>query len=85
VHLDGVNLSRAWNLEAIASALPEGDVRIASLMAAHDIHTAVGTASVNGDDYAGGHWLASFATYLVTQRALEAPAYRPAPQWAAED
>lgn len=85
VHLDGVNLSRAWNLEAIASALPEGDVRIASLMAAHDIHTAVGTASVNGDDYAGGHWLASFATYLVTQRALEAPAYRPTPQWAAED
>jgi len=79
VHLDGVNLSRAWNLEAIASALPERDARIASLMAAHALHSRVGTASVNGDDYAGGHWLASFATYLVTQRALEAPEYRPVP------
>jgi hypothetical protein len=73
VHLDGVNLSRAWNLEAIADALPQGDPRRASLMAASARHAESGIASVTGDDYAGGHWLASFATYLTTQRALEAP------------
>jgi hypothetical protein len=74
VHLDGVNLSRAWNLDAIAHALPEGDARIASLLAAAQAHGETGIASVTGDDYAGGHWLASFATYYVTGRGREAPA-----------
>tara|TARA_R110000868_G_scaffold92734_1_gene257179 strand:+ start:9957 stop:11006 length:1050 start_codon:yes stop_codon:yes gene_type:complete len=73
VHLDGVNLSRAWNLEGIAAALPEADPRRPALLAAAAVHTDVGTRSVNGEDYAGGHWLASFATYLVTGRGLEAP------------
>ncbi|OLF77649.1 hypothetical protein AWH62_02960 [Maricaulis sp. W15] len=73
VHLDGVNLSRAWNLEAIADSLPADDPRRDSLMAASARHAASGIASVTGDDYAGGHWLASFATYLVTGRALDIP------------
>ena len=73
VHLDGVNLSRAWNLAAIAHALPEGDARIAALEAASAIHRETGLASVSGDHYEGGHWLASFATYLETGRALDAP------------
>lgn len=76
VHLDGVNLSRAWNLEAIAQALPEDDPRVAALQASADRHGEEGTASVTGEDYAGGHWLASFATYYVTGRALEAPDWR---------
>ncbi|WP_417496608.1 DUF2891 domain-containing protein [Maricaulis sp.] len=80
VHLDGVNLSRAWALEGIASALPDSDPRRAALLAAAAVHTEVGTQSVNGEDYAGGHWLASFATYLVTGRGLEAPAWRELPQ-----
>lgn len=79
VHLDGVNLSRAWNLEAIAHALPSGDPRIASLEAAADLHGEAGIAAVTGEDYAGGHWLASFATYYVTGRALEAPEWRALP------
>lgn len=76
VHLDGVNLSRAWNLEAIAAALPERDERIASLLAAAEIHRETGVASVSDEHYEGGHWLGSFATYLVTGRGLEAPALR---------
>lgn len=80
VHLDGVNLSRAWNLEAIAHALPRYDRRRAALLAAAQIHGEAGTAAVTGEDYAGGHWLASFATYLVTERAREAPRYRPLPE-----
>ncbi|WP_417483284.1 DUF2891 domain-containing protein [Maricaulis sp.] len=80
VHLDGVNLSRAWALEGIASALLDTDPRRASLLAAAAVHTDVGTQSVNGEDYAGGHWLASFATYLVTRRGVEAPAWRELPE-----
>ena len=68
VHLDGVNLSRAWNLRNIADALPASDPRIAALRAVADIHAAAGIASVSAEHYEGGHWLASFATYLVTRR-----------------
>jgi hypothetical protein len=68
VHLDGVNLSRAWNLQNIARALPEEDPRRASLLAASRVHAETGIANVSAEHYAGSHWLASFATYLVTQR-----------------
>ncbi len=70
VHLDGLNLSRAWALEGIASALPEGDARSASLEAAAAAHRETGIASVSAEHYAGSHWLASFATYLTTKRGL---------------
>lgn len=68
VHLDGVNLSRAWALEGIASALPEGDLRVAALTASSDLHRQVGIAAVSDEHYSGSHWLASFATYLTTKR-----------------
>jgi hypothetical protein len=67
VHLDGVNLSRAWNLRNIADALPASDPREQVARAA-DTHAETGIASVSAEHYAGGHWLASFATYLVTGR-----------------
>ena len=68
VHLDGVNSSRAWNLYNIARALPQGDERTAALVAAADIHAREGVAAVSAEHYAGSHWLASFATYLMTDR-----------------
>lgn len=68
VHLDGVNLSRAWALENIASSLPEDDARIGALQASARVHSEAGLASVTGEHYSGGHWLASFATYLITGR-----------------
>jgi hypothetical protein len=71
VHLDGVNLSRAWNLENIAFALPENDPRQASLLEAARIHSKQGVANVSGEHYEGSHWLASFATYLVTKRGQQ--------------
>lgn len=70
VHLDGVNLSRAWALEGIASALNEGDPRISSLQAAADVHKEAGIQAVSDAHYAGSHWLASFATYLTTKRGI---------------
>jgi hypothetical protein len=65
-HLDGLNLSRAWMLEGILAGLPEDDPRRPALRAAADTHAKVGLASVTGEHYEGGHWLGSFATYLVT-------------------
>ena len=69
-HLDGLNLSRAWMLEGIASGLPAGDARRSALMAAARAHAASGLAAVTGQHYAGGHWLGSFATYLTTRRGI---------------
>ena len=68
VHLDGVNSSRAWNLRNIARALPDDDPRRASLAAAATEHEEVGVAAVSDKHYSGSHWLASFATYLLTDR-----------------
>ena len=65
-HIDGLNLSRAWMLEGILAGLPDDDPRRAALRAAADIHREAGLAAVTGEHYEGGHWLGSFATYLVT-------------------
>ncbi len=69
-HLDGLNLSRAWMLDGIAAGLPLGDDRLASLRAAAQSHRERGLAAVTGEHYEGGHWLGSFATYLLTGRGL---------------
>ena len=70
-HLDGLNLSRAWMLEGITSALPSGDPRQAFLAAAAVDHGAAGLAAVTGEHYAGAHWLGTYAVYLTTRRGLE--------------
>jgi len=70
-HLDGLNLSRAWMLEGIASALPEDDPRKATFERQAAEHAEVGLASVTGEHYAGGHWLGTFATYLMTRRGID--------------
>jgi hypothetical protein len=69
-HLDGLNLSRAWMLKGIASALPKNDRRLASIDASAEAHQRAGLAAVTGEHYEGGHWLGSFAVYLVTQRGI---------------
>ena len=70
-HLDGLNLSRAWMLEGIISALPVDDPRRPALQAAADAHRRAGLAAVTGEHYEGGHWLGSFAVYLTTQRGIQ--------------
>ncbi len=69
-HLDGLNLSRAWMLEGIASKLPAGHRRRAGILEMARRHREAGLASVTGEHYEGGHWLGSFAVYLVTQRGI---------------
>ena len=53
-HLDGLNVSRAWMLEGIASALPEDDKRWPAILAAAASHSRAGLAAVTGEHYEGG-------------------------------
>ena len=69
-HLDGLNLSRAWMLEGIATGLPMDDPRKDILISSALQHANIALDAVTGEFYEGGHWLGSFATYLVTQRGL---------------
>jgi hypothetical protein len=65
VHLDGLNLSRAWCLEGIAAALPADDPARKILAEAAAQHARAALEHVASGDYAGEHWLASFAVYLL--------------------
>jgi hypothetical protein len=69
-HIDGLNLSRAWMLEGIAHGLPGNDPRIATLIAAAQVHAAAALPAVTGEHYEGGHWLGTFAVYLTSQAGL---------------
>ncbi len=71
-HLDGLNLSRAWMLEGMAHGLGErGPVlALGRLTQAAKAHREAGLASVTGKHYEGGHWLGSFAVYLVSRRGI---------------
>jgi hypothetical protein len=66
VHLDGLNLSRAWCMRHIASALPSGDPIRGVLARAAAGHARDALAHVASGDYLGEHWLASFAVYMLT-------------------
>ena len=64
-HIDGLNLSRAWMLGGIAAGLPEKDPRRAALASAAARHGEAALHAVTGEHYEGGHWLGSFAVYLL--------------------
>lgn len=71
-HIDGLNLSRAWMLEGIASGLPPRDARIPALRAAAAQHAAESLPAVTGEHYEGGHWLGTYAVYLTSDAGIEA-------------
>jgi hypothetical protein len=60
VHLDGLNLSRAWCWRNIATSLPARDPLRKRALEAADDHLAASLPHVSGD-YTGEHWLATFA------------------------
>lgn len=64
VHLDGVNLSRAWCLYGLSKS----SSKLAHLSVLADEHMAATLPNLVEDDYAGGHWLASFAVYALQQK-----------------
>jgi hypothetical protein len=59
VHLDGLNLSRAWCLRGIAAALPEATRP--ALLALADAHEAASLPFLESGEYGGEHWLATYA------------------------
>lgn len=67
VHLDGLNLSRAWCLLGIASSLPAGDATKEKLVESAKKHAEDALAHVASGNYEGEHWLASFAVYTLSQ------------------
>jgi hypothetical protein len=66
VHLDGLNLSRAWCMRAIAGDLPQDDPARKVLAESAARHAEVALRHVASGDYAGEHWLASFAVHLLS-------------------
>ena len=66
VHLDGLNLSRAWCMRSIAAALPATDPARKVLVKAATRHASDALANVASGDYAGEHWLASFAVFMLS-------------------
>ena len=65
-HLAGLNLSRAWAMRGVASALSPGDAGRGALLEAADAHLGAGLASVESGHYEGEHWLGTFAVYALT-------------------
>ncbi len=63
VHLDGLNLSRAWDLYVSPDISP-GDRT--QLYAIANEHLRQALPNVASGDYMGEHWLASFAVYALT-------------------
>jgi len=59
VHLDGLNLSRAWCLRALAGATPPAHE--AAFARAADAHWSAAWPHVTGGDFVATHWLVSFA------------------------
>lgn len=66
VHLDGLNLSRAWNLRGIVAGLPADDARLGPLRHLAALHLAAGLEGLRSEDYGGQHWLATFAMLALT-------------------
>jgi hypothetical protein len=66
VHLDGLNLSRAWCMRSVAAALPKDDPVRKVLTESAARHADAALRHVASGDYAGEHWLASFAVYLLS-------------------
>jgi hypothetical protein len=61
-HANGLNLSRAWMFARLAETRP-------ALAALAESHAAAGLAAVTGEHYEGGHWLGTFAVYLLSTRS----------------
>jgi len=65
VHLDGLNLSRAWCMAVIASALPDQAPERRILTESANRHASATLPFIAAGHYEGEHWLASFAVYML--------------------
>lgn len=71
IHLAGLCLSRAWMLEGIADALSfdiQQDNLRNRLYELSQRNAQAGLTVIDESNYEGGHWLGTFAVYLITRR-----------------
>ena len=66
VHLDGLNLSRAWDLYVISNLIDNNELKSWFRAWARD-HLAASLPHVASEHYEGSHWLGSFAVYALTR------------------
>ena len=64
VHLDGLNLSRAWCWRALSAVFDESDELRRIATEAADTHLGASLSHIAGD-YMGEHWLATFAVLAL--------------------
>ncbi|MFZ2053400.1 MAG: DUF2891 domain-containing protein [Candidatus Aminicenantales bacterium] len=69
VHLDGLNLSRAWCMNGITRSLPEDDPYRRILTESAILHARTTLPHIASGSYEGEHWLASFAVYMLSMNA----------------
>ena len=68
VHLDGLNISRVWCMLGIAKHLDDNNPQKKQLNEAAARHIADALPNIASGNYAGEHWLASFAVYALTRQ-----------------
>jgi len=68
VHLDGLNLSRAWCLFGIRNTLYDKEDNRTTIQQAANAHLAATLPYIASGAYEGEHWLASFAVYALSIR-----------------
>ena len=70
-HFAGLNMSRAWMLAGISSALPATDPRAAAFTKLAKAHREMGLPAALNGDYMVTHWVPTFVIYLMTGRGLD--------------
>ncbi|NOY36555.1 MAG: DUF2891 domain-containing protein [Chlorobi bacterium] len=70
VHLDGLNLSRAWSMFELANALDKNDPAHSLLIQSGIRHAQATLPYITSGNYEGEHWLASFAVYMYSRYHL---------------
>ena len=70
IHLAGLCLSRAWMLEGIVETLPENNEQRDQLYQLSKRNAQAGLIAIDENHYEGGHWLGTFAIYLITRRGI---------------
>lgn len=67
VHLDGLNISRAWCMFGVAKHLSKSNPAREILISSALKHAEAGLRFIASGNYEGEHWLASFAVYLLSE------------------
>ncbi len=67
VHLDGLNLSRAWCMFGIANQLDKNNPLRNIMIRSGIVHAKAGLANILSGNYEGEHWLASFGIYMLSK------------------